>query len=158
MRILRQILILGFLIVTFSAFLLTMFRFYPPIPRSILLFSYGMMAPYQGYERYNADLRAEGQDSSGAWHAINLDPYFPVIRGEEHIRKYYMIFTDKDPVAITTASTTVATKLLQLEKEKGKDVRAVRLYWDQWLPSPLGYEALRTASGSFRDLLTTVHD
>lgn len=149
-RISRHIVIIGFLVVTCAAFLLTVFRIWLPLPRTLLLFSYGMMAPYQGYERMNADLRAEGQDQEGVWQPIDLSPYFPVIRGEEHIRKYYMIFGYKHPA--------FAKKLLMVERQKGNDITAVRLYWDQWQPSPLGYEALRNSSGSYKDLLTTVHE
>ncbi len=155
-RILRQVIIIFFLLITASAFLLTLFRIDLPFLRPIVAYSYGMMAPYQGYERTNMELFAEGE-IEGVWEAIDLDPYFPVLRGEKIAREFFMIYSDKNPEAVTAAATRIAQKLLHLENSRGHSYTSVRLLWHQWYPSPEGFAARRTETLMTR-LLATVHE
>ena len=159
-RCVQHTIIITYLMITFLAFVLTMTHTYVPVVstvlRPVIAYSYGMMAPYQGYERLNEALMAEGLGADGTWRSISLDPYFPVLRGERKIREYYLIYGDgKNPDIVTEHATRVAKTLLQLEHERGSEFTAVRLSWDQWQPSPLGFEALHHEPSLFTRLLAT---
>lgn len=122
-----------------------------------MLFSYAMMAPYQGYERLNAGLSAEGQITEGEWQPINLDPYFPVIRGESHMRQFFMIYEGSGTTLEQQMATRTAEKLLQLERDRGHSYTAIRLWWNQWEPSPAGYDH-QPDKQLYRRPLITIHE
>jgi hypothetical protein len=154
--IFRHVVIAFFLLITFLAFLYTLLDIRPFALRHFVNFSYGMMAPYQGYERTNKGLIAEGQTSDGTWHQIDLAPYFPVLRGEERIRFFFMVIKYDTGVPYTEAAEKIAQMLLRLEHQKGNDYTALRLFWIEWEPSPAGYDALMHKE-FFKKLLITVH-
>lgn len=158
LRTLQHAVIVFFLGITCAAFLLTMFRIKIPLLYPFIEYSYYMMAPYQGYERLNGELAAEGQDRKGEWHRLSLDPYFPVLLGERYIRTFMMIYMSPDMASAPSAAEPVARKLLMLEQAKGNDIQAVRLSWNQWEPSPNGFYVNRESPKSFSRPLATVHE
>ena len=159
-RITQHIIIFVFLLITLLAFFVTMFHeempFTPLFLQPFVLFGYGMMAPYQGYERLNTDLFAEGLTANGQWQEINLDPYFPVLRGEKNIRETKLLFRDGSGADIVTAhARKIAERLLTVEHEHGHAFQSVKLSWEEWPPSPLGYDALRHSSSLPTEVLVT---
>jgi|CXWL01.1.fsa_nt_gi hypothetical protein len=146
-RIVQHAIILFFLLISFLAFYLTMlhadFPFLPAFLDPVIEYSYGMMAPYQGFERLNAGLMVEGVDAKGEHHSIDLDPYFPVLQGERTIREYKMIYQNEEHVdEAEEFSKKIAKILFELERKRGHNFQSIQLSWDQWQPSPQGFETL----------------
>jgi hypothetical protein len=130
---------------TSYAFTFTMVRVQIPfIPWPLLRFHYGMMAPYQGYSMTNADLLAEGKRSDGSWERIDLAPYYPTIRGTQIMYRRLRSYFALGNAAHTDAYRKLALLLLEREQRKGRTYEAIRLTWQQWPVSPLGFEAMRT--------------
>ena len=141
MRILRQVVIAVYLLTTLLAFVYTMNRTYIPIiPKSILRWSYGAMAPFQNYSVNNSQLIAHGQLPDGTWENINLRSYYPHSRGESVTRQRLNSFMDNHEGKFTE----LAGQILNLENNKGSPYQAVRLTWEQWPKSHNGFEALHT--------------
>ncbi len=157
-RFLQHAVILFFIAFQVSGFMLTMFRVWMPFPRSLTLFSYGMMAPYQAYDRYNYDFVAEGLTVDGTWEPISLQPYFRVILGEAVVRKFKLIFTHPDREHARANALLISSKLLQLERGRGHSIKAIRLSWQQWPQSPQGMDTLRQSPHLESTLLATVYD
>ena len=137
----------AYLAVTAAAFVFTMTRI-SILPWPLFFYSYGMMAPYQTYTTYNADVVAEGRTSTGAWKTIDLSPYYPQIRGEANLRKFLLQsrWLRDDPSYFSRLQeryTDLAWQVLLRAQGKGEDVLAVRLHWVEWPASPGGYEAMR---------------
>ena len=142
-QFLRHAAVVAYLVLTLLAFLHTMSH--APVFLRVpgVLFAYGMMAPYQGIEREAVDLRAEGRDAAGAWHAIDLAPYYPVGAGEAIARRYLFPFRAEGPGAMRVAYARLAVQLRDHEREQGRVWAHVRLSWDTWPLSEEGYQTLR---------------
>src|SRR3989344_8507561 len=116
-RVLTHTLIITYLFLTAYAFFFTMVRQKISIvPEGVLHFFYGMMAPYQGYTTYNFDLLAEGKRDDGTWERIDLDPYYPMIRGHQVMFRRLRSFYTEDKARWKEKYTELA-KLLRLHEE-----------------------------------------
>ncbi|MBI3331858.1 hypothetical protein HYZ99_02755 [Candidatus Peregrinibacteria bacterium] len=154
-RVIQQSTVVIYLAITVSAFLYTMVRVTPPIPRLLLFWSYGMMAPYQGDTWFNDDLRAEGQLPDGSFELISLDPYIPTGFGERNVRKHLKTF-QPDHDTYRRKFTAFARALLERERARGKLYDAVRLTWLSWPRSPEGYDALKHPPFLTEEFITQV--
>ncbi|MBI1813004.1 hypothetical protein HY285_02045 [Candidatus Peregrinibacteria bacterium] len=155
-RFLQNAIVVAFLAITGSAFLFTMTRVALPVPRPLLLFSYGMMAPYQGDDEWNNALIAEGRLPDGTWQSIDLDRSFPVGRGERTIRERLQGVRFFAKEKVQQAYSAFAVQLLTHERERGATYTAVRLWNDDWPRSPGGYEQLHLPAFTTRTFLTFV--
>lgn len=144
-RFIQHIIVLCYLIIAGASLLFTVVRVPALLHVPFATFSYGMMAPYQSFNRENVDVRAEGEDSKGIWHTINLDPYYPLELGEKIARRHLFVFRSRGPVAQGDAYADMARQLRKHEREQGRDWKHVRLFWESWPVSVHGYEAMRTA-------------
>lgn len=137
-RIAGNTFLVCYLCITLCAFVATVFRIVLPIvPRSALMFSYGMMAPYQDPGTKHEELLAEGLQDDGTWKRIDLAPYYPVLFGERNLREYRSMFARTDDEAYRTWSRTMFADTLQrLEMEKGTSYSALRLSWLLWPAVP----------------------
>ncbi len=145
-RIAGYMLFLLFAYVTCSAFLYTLTRVRTTLPWSVLRFGYAMMAPYQGYATKATAFVAEGRrEGEGEWETIDLAPYFPVSRGETIARALLRSFVEEDGNDARRREQYVimALQLLEREQERGNAFAEVRLLFEQWPVSVLGYEANR---------------
>jgi hypothetical protein len=156
-RGLRHAGILFYLLVTFAAFLFTMTRVRVPVlPWPLVAFSYGMMAPYQGYHPWNGDLRAEGLAASGGWERVDLSPYFPFGRGEANIRTFFLTFRARGESELRDQERKFARQVWVRESESGRTYRHLRMWREQWPASPLGFDALRREPFVTTELLSQV--
>ncbi|MBI5155993.1 hypothetical protein HZA45_01825 [Candidatus Peregrinibacteria bacterium] len=144
-RFLQHIIVLCYLLIAGASLLFTVLRFPILLRIPLMTFSYGMMAPYQGFNRSNVDLRAEGQDERGVWQRIDLAPYYPVEVGEAIARRHLFAFRAQGDDAARAAYADLARQLLIHESVQGYHWRRVRLFWDSWPVSAYGYEAMRHA-------------
>ncbi len=153
--VLQQAVVLAYVTITASAFLYTMLRIKPPVPRLLLYWSYGMMAPYQGDTWFNDDLRAEGKLADGTWEEISLDRYLPAGPGEKNVRKHLKTF-QPDHDTYRRKFTTFALQLLARERDQGKPYDAVRLMWLSWPRSPAGHDYLKMSPYMTEEFITQV--
>ena len=144
-RFLQHIIVLCYLIIAGASLLFTVIRIPALLSVPLAPFSYGMMAPYQSFNRENVDVRAEGEDEKGIRHAINLDGYYTLELGEKIARRPLFIFRVRRPESQNEAYAEMARQLMKHEREQGRDWKHVRLYWDSWPVSAQGYEGMRTA-------------
>ena len=114
----------------------------PFIPNRVLHFFYGMMAPYQGYTTDNFDLLAEGKKGE-RWERINLDPYYPMILGNQVMFRRLRSFHAESEEVSRKKYTELAERLLKYEKERGQAFERIRLTWQAWPMSIRGWDALR---------------
>lgn len=142
---LAESLVALYLTLTSLAFLYTMSHAAVLLRVPGLVFSYGMMAPYQGVERKATDIRAEGMDDHGAWRTIDLTPYYPVGSGETIARRYLFPFRAEGDEEMKDAYARMAAQLLRHEAERGTRWKKIRVSWQEWPLSTEGYEALRHA-------------
>lgn len=145
----QQAIVIGFLVTSLSGFLYTVLRVKLPIPWAMTYLSYSAMAPYQGRGEENKALAAEATLENGATEEIDLAPYFPFSRGRQDVRMLHVGWlrvVEQDPTTppgtYTRKFKGVARRLLEHERERGRPVAAVRLYWDEWPFSPDGHDAL----------------
>lgn len=141
--------------VTMCALLVTLFRIMVLIPRRAVLYSYGMIAPYQNPGITHQELLAEGLREDGSWERINLAPYYPVLFGERNAREYFTMFTySTNPTERGSARATYAATLLRLEKERhGNKYQDIRLSWLTWPSAPGEFNALQHSELTQKDLL-----
>jgi len=150
LRILRQLLLLSYIFVTFCALYYTLARKQiPHVDWPIITHFYAMMAPFQNYTTENAELVAEGMVSDGTWHRIDLTQYFPHSRGEIAIRTRLSGFTDTQ-----SRYRTMAKRLQELETVKGRQYSSVRLIWEKWPKSQYGFYAGHTQGKVIRNSIT----
>jgi hypothetical protein len=136
----QQLLILSFLWFSAGGFAYTMTHRWPRfIPWQLTAISYGMMGPWQSYTVENARLIAYGETTLGTWEPIDLEAYYPFLRGEAGIRMMLRPFLAKRGEKYQE----LAQQLRALEAKRGRPYGRVRLYWEKWPKSPLGFEALR---------------
>ncbi len=123
--------------------MLTMTKTWPPfLPRALVHWSYGMMAPYQGDTSWNADFRYEGLLNNGKWETIDLARYMPYGFGERNVRKFLRIYQTLDTDGQRSKFNLFAQQVLALERKRGIPYQAVRVTYEQWPRSPAGYEYL----------------
>ena len=148
-RVALHLLVVSYLVVTLAALLFTLQRVVLPVPQQFLLFSYSMMAPFQGYSRENDELKAEGKLSDGRWVPIDLGRYYPLHHGWESVRmrlRSFRVSDDDDPrgvEALRAKYEELALLLLERERRHGRMWRSIRLVFEEWPLSTLSYEALR---------------
>lgn len=140
----RHTIIGAYLLVTVLAFVYTMTGWRPGLIWPAVHFSYGMMAPYQGFETYAQELLVEGQDEAGEWQSIDMSLYWPFLRGERVVRGWLMswqrAYFQQDPLP---HYRLMAEKLQRLEAEQGRTYQNLRMSWQTWPASPGGYYFLR---------------
>ena len=149
---LQQIIVIVYLAVTAAAFVFTMTRI-SLLPLWVTRWSYGMMAPYQGYVSWNDDFLYEGLRPDGEWERIDIDRYLPHGFGERNVRKSLRVYAEADR---RRKFTEFALSLLAHERARGRDYRAVRVFFDHWDRSPAGFEFLHTPLFTEREPLTNV--
>ena len=155
-RFLMQGVVVGYLLVTLAAFVFTMTRIrIPLIPWPLVHWSYGMMAPFQGYTRISKELVVKGIRSDGTPEQVDLAPYSPFFYGEANIRTYFPPFID-EPAELQRRYRFMAERLLALEREQGHGFDQLRLSFELWPASPAGYEFLRQESFVSREDILTV--
>lgn len=114
---------------------------YEPVPlRSLTLFLYGMLAPYQGYNRMNEAFLVEGR-MGDEWREIELAPYFPVLEGERNMRERRLYLNVGKHPSVEALHRRIALRIRELEAERGNRYDAVRLTWIEWEPSPESFRA-----------------
>ncbi len=134
-----------YLLITGAALLYTVLRIPVLLHVPLVTFSYGIMAPYQGFERMNADLRAEGREKDGTWGPIDISRYYPLEAGEVAARKHLFPFRARGDAAMREAYTELAIQLREHEREQGRIWNNIHLFWDEWPISSEGYSFLRKA-------------
>jgi hypothetical protein len=155
-RVLQHGILWVYLLVTSGAFVLTMSKYEPPFPRTLVHWSYGMMAPYQGDTSWNADFVYEGQLPDGTWEKINLDHYLPYEFGERNVRKFLRIYRGLGPAGHRRKFREYATLLRDHEKAAGRVYGSIRVYFDTWPRSPAGYSFLYLPAFTTRELITVL--
>jgi hypothetical protein len=157
--ILRHVLLGAYLYVTLAAFL---FAFtintvrLPGIPYRVLLWAYGMMAPYQGDDEWNGALRVEARGPDSAWQTIDIARYMPYGFGERNAREFFRVFEVGGEDAQKEKVTEFARQLLEREQARGMPYRAIRISFEKWPRSPGGFEQLRLEPFIQRTFLTQV--
>ena len=149
-RIAAHLLVIFFLAITLDAFAYTMFRVHSGVlPWGVVRYFYALMAPYQGFRIWNMDLLAEGKREDGSWERIDLAPYYPSYsRGQTNVRQELLMLHWRgqawgDPTFRHRTYESLALRLQQEEAKRGRPYVAIRLTWEEWPPSPAGYEFLR---------------
>lgn len=155
-RVILHAVVLSYLFVTAGAFVFTMTKWHPPIPASILRWSYGMMAPYQGDTGWNADFVYEGRLADGTWETIDLDAYLPYGFGERNVRKFLRVYKRDGDAEHRRKFAEYALLLWDHERARGKEYTAVRMFFETWPRSPAGYSFLRLPAFTTRELIRTV--
>lgn len=155
-RFLQHAVVLGYLGITLSAFVFTMTKVPFPLPLSVIRWSYGMMAPYQGDVSWNADFLYEGQLPDGTWENIGIDAYMPYGFGERNVRKFLRVYELLGKQERRKKFNEFALQLLDHERERGKPYTAMRVLFDQWDRSPAGYEYLHMPLFTKRELVTQI--
>ena len=119
----------------------------------VTMFMYGMLAPYQGYSRTAEGFVAEGY-AGGAWHPIDLAPYYPVLPGERAMREWHVYHNWANFPSDDAAHRAYAETLLSLEAAAGRPYERVRLSWIQWRPAPASYRMPAAEPLLVRSLVT----
>lgn len=139
---------------TFSGLTYTLIRVRTPLPWVITRYSYGMIAPYQGYDPRNSEIFAEGENPDGSWEVINLDRYFPYLLGERSARMHFLSFPFDEEARRTSSYKIWAEQLLKHENDRGHAYTSVRISWDEWPVSPTSYDDLRRVPFVERTFIT----
>lgn len=151
--VLLQAIVITYLAWTACAFVLTMTKF-QLLPMSILRWSYGMMAPYQGDTPWNADFTYEGRLPDGSWQLIDIAYYFPHQFGEANVRRFIRTYQASGTLEHRDKFTEFAEVLLAHEHARGKKYDAVRIWYEEWPRSPAGYSALHLPAFTTRQFVT----
>ncbi len=147
MRLIFQHAVVVFYIaMTLAGLSYTLLRYsVPGVPWQIRRFSYGMMAPFQNYLTSNEELIAEGRLVGGDWQRIDIDPYFPFIRGEKAMRSYLVSFRNQGDDIWPEKYRQLARSIQLLEADEGRQWESVKLGLEKWPMSTGGYAFLRIA-------------
>jgi hypothetical protein len=113
------------------------------LPRRVVRYFYGMMAPYQGYSTHNFELVAEGKTENGSWETIDLLPYFPGSTGERTFREFLLSRRAQSVEATQEGYRQLAKQIQYNEAEQGRSYGEIRLAFDTWPMAPDGYSSLR---------------
>lgn len=111
--------------------------------RPFVIYSYGMMAPYQGASGTNAVVTVVGVTPMGTTELRSLDQYFPGLRGEKNSRQLMEQMLDQSPEKLRPYYEHFAKRFLVLERENGKDYVSIILWKEQWPRDDRGYLAGR---------------
>lgn len=110
-----------------------------PVPFGrITIFMYGMLAPYQGHSMTTEGFQVEGF-ADGAWHDIDLAPYYPTLIGERSMREWHVYSNWAQYPSNEEFYRAYAEKIRALEAEAGRPYDQVRLSWIQWQPTETDY-------------------
>jgi len=139
-----HVLLAIYVVSVLSGLYFTLFRRFPPLaPKPLVLFEYFLMAPFQEYNRENADLLAEGW-VDGSWVTIDLDPYYPtMILGTRTMHRRLMTIERVGEEEHRKAFHLLAENIFLRETERGRGYRSVRLSWETWPKSTAGFTHLR---------------
>lgn len=144
-RLLLNGILVAYAVVIASGFAYAMARYEMPlVPRRIMLFAYGSLAPYQSITVTGKEWRVEGLDENGEWEEIDTSSYEPFLQGERLARQHTMLF--RIPRSKEHAEAhfgRIADELRKLEAERGRNYGSIRLYWLEWPASPAGYRHLK---------------
>lgn len=133
-RLIGHIFLMVYLYITLCAFLFTVLRqsVFTTFPRSIILYSYGMTAPYQSAKAPHGQMNAECLQA-GTWSTIDLAPFYPQMFGERNAREYFAAFAYSGREDDRARQRQLYAETLQrLLKEQGTDCSKIRLSWDKW--------------------------
>lgn len=142
--VLRDVVLVVYLLATGTGVWVAMTHMPPPILWHLAYNNYVMVAPYQGYDPDSMEILAEGRKPDGSWERIDVRRYFPVSQGEFNVR--FFLFNTRvflGEAELDDKYKRMAITLLQHEAERGRHYEAVRLGWQYWPNSPLGYHALQ---------------
>ena len=104
----------------------------------------------------NEDLLAEGQTEDEKWERIDLDPYYPMIRGNQMMYRRMRMFAWHGDNLLHTKYAELALLLQQQEAKQGRNYSRVRLHWQKWPKSSKGFEAMRKDDLIENEFLTQV--
>ncbi len=162
-RSLQHAVVLSYLTITTGGFFFTMTHVQPPLlPWPLIVTSYYMMSPYQGYVTVNDDILAEGKQQDGTWVPIELATYVPLSLGQRTTRLLLRSFKDAEddlptkPGTLREKYALLAHLLLQREQWRGRPTVAVRLSYQEWPGSPAGYRFLQHVPFTESEIITTV--
>lgn len=132
-----------------------------PLLQKISHFSYATMAPFQVFDRENAEIIADGLQRDGSWVSISLKQYLPLPQGERYAwTALWSIAVQKSDVQDDPGRMPgyrrMAELLLQQERKRGNPLTAVRLVVETWPISSEGYLALRHPPFLQRTLIVQV--
>ncbi len=139
-KILQQAIIVSYLVLLLLGAAYAAFRFQPIPFRPLTLFVYGMLAPYQGYNRMNEAFLVEGRIGE-EWEEIDLAPYFPTLEGERNMRERRLYLNVGKHPSVEALHRRIAERIRELEAERGTHYESVRLTWIEWEPAPESFRA-----------------
>ena len=134
-RIVGHIVLLCYLYITTCAFLFTVIRtpIFLTFPKRPILYSYGMIAPYQSAVAPHGQTVVECSGADGIWRIIDIGPFYPEMFGERNAREYFALFsysgTEEDN---RTQRMFYAHVLQRLFAERSIPCAHIRLSWDKW--------------------------
>ena len=133
-RIIGYVFLFCFLWITFCAFLFTVIRVpvFLTFPRDVIIYSYGMIAPYQEAIAPHGQIDAECMNAAGTWQTIDLAPFYPQIFGERNAREYFAMYSFSDDASNNPRRAQYAGVLQHLLIRQGIDCTKIRLAWDMW--------------------------
>ncbi len=135
LKIAGNLFLIVYLWVTLCAFLFTVIRisYFVTFPRPLIIYSYGMTAPYQSARAPHGDLKAECEDAAGEWSMIDLEQFYPQMFGEANARRYFAVFSYvRTAEADQMRRARYADALKRILAERGVDCRRIRLTWESW--------------------------
>lgn len=134
MRIIGHIVLVAYLYITACAFLFTVIRapIFTRFPRGVIIYSYGMTAPYQSASAPHGAMFAECLQG-GSWTPVDLAPFYPQMFGERNAREYFAAFSysGKQEESDSQHARYAAT-LQRLLADRGTQCDRIRLSWDKW--------------------------
>lgn len=131
----------------------TYFR-WPAAPnQSLVRFSYGTQAPYQGYSRSHSRLRVQ-IEANGTWTEFPLQTIWPFSYGEVTLRSALRTFS-YSPARKKIAYEQLAQKIYTYLQLHNQEVERVTLDWIEWPYSPAGKEFLNKEPYVTATLITT---
>lgn len=137
-------LIVTYVAITLWAFFVTMTHIFPTgALRPVVVFSYGMMAPYQGSGPNNKEIVVLATSPTGTTELRSLNDYFPGLHGEKNSRQLMEQMLDQSPESLRPYYQQFAAQFLGLEKARGKEFVSVELWLEQWPRDARGYTAGR---------------
>lgn len=135
MRIVGHIVLVAYLYITACAFLFTVIRIpvFTTFPRRVILYSYGMTAPYQSASAPHGAMYAECLQGT-TWLPIDLAPYYPQMFGERNAREYFAAYAysgiEEDRIAQRGRYADALARVV--EQQTGTKCSRIRLSWDKW--------------------------
>jgi hypothetical protein len=140
-RALFDSLLVTYLLLTAWAFFVTMTHIFPTGPlRPFVIFSYGMMAPYQGASDINTELVLVTMTEEGITERHSIDRYFPGLHGERNSRQLLEQFADRSLESLQPHYIIFLEQFLELARNDGRNYKSVRLYSESWKHDERGYE------------------